>query len=251
MTSTFLSDGIPIAFIDEGAGPAVLLIHGFASNLHVNWVSTSWTRDLAAAGRRVVAFDNRGHGGSGKPHDPDAYPAPLMAEDARRLLDHLGIERADIIGYSMGARIAAFLALRHPQRVRRVVFSGLGEAMVKGIGGSEAIAAALRADSVDDVADEHARGFRTFADRTGGDRQALAACISSARQVITAEEVATIRARVLVAVGSQDTISGSAEGLASLIPGAEAFVIPGRDHMKAVGDRAHKAAVVDFLSRPD
>ena len=75
MTDTFLSDGIPIAYMDEGDGPAVLLIHGFASNHRVNWVSTSWVRDLVAAGRRVIAFDNRGHGESGKPHDPDA-PIP-------------------------------------------------------------------------------------------------------------------------------------------------------------------------------
>ncbi len=251
MTATFLSDGIPIAYIDEGEGPAVLLIHGFASNHRVNWVSTSWTRDLAAAGRRVIAFDNRGHGESGKPHDPDAYPAPVMAEDARRLLDHLGIERADVIGYSMGARIAAFLALAHPDRVRNVVFSGLGDAMLKGIGGSAEIAAALRADSAADVADEEARGFRTFADQTGSDREALAACITSARQVISAEELAGIGVPVLVAVGSEDMIAGSAEGLAALIPGAEAFVIPGRDHMKAVGDRQHKAAVLAFLSRAE
>jgi pimeloyl-ACP methyl ester carboxylesterase len=251
LTATFLSDGISIAYMDEGDGPAVLLIHGFASNHRVNWVSTSWTRDLVAAGRRVIAFDNRGHGESGKPHDPDVYPAPVMAEDARRLLDHLGIERADVIGYSMGARIAAFLALAHPNRVRRVVFGGLGDAMVKGVGGSAEIAAALRADSAADVADEAARGFRNFADQTGSDREALAACISSARQAITAEELAAIRAPVLVAVGSEDSIGGSAEGLAALIPGAEAFVIPGRDHMKAVGDRAHKAAVLDFLSRPE
>ena len=251
MTATFLSDGIPIAYMDEGDGPAVLLIHGFASNHRVNWVSTSWTRDLVAAGRRVVAFDNRGHGESGKPRDPDAYPAPVMAEDARRLLDHLGIERADVVGYSMGARIAAFLALAHPERVRRVVFGGLGDAMVKGIGGSTEIAAALRADSATSVADDAARGFRTFADQTGSDREALAACITSARQAITAEELAAIRVPVLVAVGSEDTIAGSAEGLAALIPGAEGFVIPGRDHMKAVGDRRHKAAVLDFLSRAE
>lgn len=249
MTDTFLSDGIPIAYMDEGDGPAVLLIHGFASNHRVNWVSTSWTRDLVAAGHRVIAFDNRGHGESGKPHDPDVYPAPVMAEDARRLLDHLGIQRADVIGYSMGARIAAFLAIAHPDRVRRLVFGGLGDAMVKGIGGSAEIAAALRADSAEDVADAAARGFRTFADQTGSDREALAACITSARQAITAEELAAIRAPVLVAVGSEDSIGGSAEGLAAYIPGAEAFVIPGRDHMKAVGDRQHKAAVLAFLSR--
>lgn len=245
----FDSEGVEIAFIDEGEGPPILLIHGFASNLRVNWVSTSWLTDLVGAGRRVVAFDNRGHGESGKPHDPEAYPAPVMAEDARRLLDHLGIERADVMGYSMGARITAFLALAHPERVRGAIFSGLGEGMVKGVGRSEPIAAALRAASVDEITDEHAREFRVFADRTGADREALAACILSSRRQITPEEVATLRMPVLVAVGSDDEIAGSPGALASLIPHGEAFVIPGRDHMKAVGDRRHKAAVLEFLAR--
>jgi pimeloyl-ACP methyl ester carboxylesterase len=249
VVQTFDSDGVPIAFIDEGEGPSTLLVHGFASNHRVNWVATSWVRDLVAAGRRVVAFDNRGHGESGKPHDREAYGAPVMAEDARRLLDHLGIGRVDVIGYSMGARIAAFLALAHPDRVGSAVFGGLGEGMVKGVGPSEPIAAALLAPSLQDAHDERARMFRVFADQTGSDREALAACITAARQTLTPEELARISVPVLVAVGSDDEVGGSAPALAALIPGAEAFVIPGRDHMKAVGDRKHKAAVLGFLAR--
>ncbi len=245
----FDSDGVEIAFIDEGEGPPTLLIHGFASNHRVNWVSTSWLRDLNAAGRRVIAFDNRGHGESGKPRDREAYRTPLMAEDARRLLDHLGIQEADVIGYSMGARIAAFLALAHPERVRSAVFGGLGEGMVKGVGPSEPIAAALLAPSLADVADERGRMFRAFADQTGSDREALAACILAARQTLAPDELQQISVPVLVAVGSEDDVGGGAEALAALIPGAKAFVIPGRDHMKAVGDRKHKAAVLEFLSR--
>jgi pimeloyl-ACP methyl ester carboxylesterase len=243
----FDSSGVEIAFIDEGEGPATLLIHGFASNYRVNWVSTSWVRDLLAAGRRVVAFDNRGHGESSKPRHPSAYETPLMAEDARRLLDHLDIRKADVIGYSMGARIAAFLALSHPERVRSAVFSGLGEGMVKGIGPAEPIAAALLAPSLEEVTDERARAFRIFADQTGGDREALAACILAARQALSPTELARIKIPVLVAVGSEDEMAGSAEALAALIPGARAFEIAGRDHMKAVGDRSHKAAVIGFL----
>ena len=245
----FDSDGVEIAFIDEGEGPPTLLIHGFASNHRVNWLSTSWLRDLADAGRRVIAFDNRGHGESGKPRDPEAYRTPVMAEDARRLLDHLRIGQADVIGYSMGARIAAFLALAHPERVRSAVFSGLGEGMVKGVGPSEPIAAALLAPSPHAVTDARALGFRKFADQTGSDREALAACISSARQELTPDELKRLSVPVLVAVGSDDEIGGSAEALARLIPGAEAFVIAGRDHMKAVGDRSHKTAVLEFLAR--
>ncbi len=249
LLKTFDSDGVAIAYLDEGEGPPTLLIHGFASNHRVNWVSTSWIADLVAAGRRVIAPDNRGHGESGKPYDPEAYRTPVMAEDARRLLDHLGIEKADVIGYSMGARIAAFLALAHPERVRSAVFSGLGEGMVTGIGPAAPIAAALRAENPEAVSDPAARGFRTFADRTGSDREALAACISAARQVLTPAELARISVPVLVAVGSEDQLGGSAAALAALIPGAAAFEIPGRDHMKAVGDRGHKKAVLEFLAR--
>jgi pimeloyl-ACP methyl ester carboxylesterase len=86
-------------------------------------------------------------------------------------------------------------------------------------------------------------------DRTGSDREALAACISASRQVLTPEEVAAISVPVLVVVGSEDRIGGSAPALAALIPGAEAYEVAGRDHMKAVADPRHKATVLDFLAR--
>ena len=150
----------------------------------------------------------------------------------------------------MGARIAAFLALESPERVRRAVLGGLGEGMVKPMGPTpEAIAAALLAASPDDVADERARAFRTFAEQTGSDREALAACVLGSWQTLTPEELGRISVPVLVAVGSEDIAAGSPQALAALIPGAEVFAIPGRDHMKAVGDRAHKAAVLEFLER--
>jgi pimeloyl-ACP methyl ester carboxylesterase len=253
MTHRFDSGGVEIAFMDEGAGRPTLLIHGFGSNHRVNWVSTSWTRDLLAAGRRVIAMDDRGHGESGKPHDPAAYAISNMAEDARRLLDLLGVEKADVIGYSMGARIAASLVLDHPQRVRSVVFGGLGEAMVTRelFAPSEPLIEAMHAPSLDAVTDPRGRTYRLFADQTKSDREALVACILGARQRLTKAEVGRISAPALVVVGSEDAGAGSAEGLAALIPGAEAFTIPGRDHMRAVGDRLHKAAVLEFLARQD
>ncbi len=249
LVQSFDSDGVEIAFIDQGEGFPTLLIHGFASNKTVNWVATSWTRDLVQAGRRVIALDNRGHGASGKPHDSAAYSTPAMAEDARRLLDHLGIGKADVIGYSMGARIAAFLALAHPGRVRAAVFSGLGEGMVKGVGAPEPIADALRAPGLDQVRSERGLEFRRFAEQTGADREALAACIMASRQVLTPEELGRIAVPVLVAVGSDDDVGGDPAYLARLIPGAQSFEIPGRDQMKAVGARQHKRAVLDFLTR--
>lgn len=246
---SFASDGAEIAYLDEGAGQPILLIHGFASNKTVNWVDTGWVRHLTRLGRRVVAMDNRGHGQSSKHYRPEDYGGPQMAEDARRLLDHLGLASADVMGYSMGARIAAFLALAHPERVRSLVFGGLGGNMVRPMAGTGPIAAALEAPSIDDVKIQTARTFRAFADSTKSDLKALAACIRSSRDPLTPEMVGRFRCPVLVAVGSDDVIGGPAGDLARLIPGAEAFVIVDRDHMKAVGDRGYKDAVADFLAR--
>ena len=246
----FDSAGVDIAYLDTGAStekPPVLLIHGFASNVETNWVNTGWVDFLSKAGYRVVALDNRGHGQSQKLYELTDYGAPLMAEDARRLLDHLGIGRAHVIGYSMGARIAAFLALAHPDRVDHVVFGGLGINMVRGLAGTGPIARALEAESVEDVTNPTARTFRVFAEQTKSDLKALAACIRSARAPITAEMVSELAAPVFVAVGETDVIGGSAADLAKLIPGARAFTIPGRDHNRAVGDKSFKAEVLAFL----
>lgn len=251
--NTFSSDGVTLAYLDKAGdrpdAEAVLLIHGFASNAATNWVDPGWVSTLSAAGYRVIAFDNRGHGQSEKLYRIEDYGAPLMAEDARRLLDHLGIARAHVIGYSMGARIAAFLALAHPERVQSVVFGGLGINMVRGMAGTGPIAHALEAPRVEDVKSQAARTFRVFAEQTKSDLKALAACIRSARAPITAEAVATLKPPVLVAVGEHDVVGGSAAELAALIPGAETLVIAGREHMKAVGDKTFKDTVRGFLAR--
>ncbi|WP_428670477.1 alpha/beta fold hydrolase [Roseibium sp.] len=247
----FEADGVKIAYLDEGEGDPILLIHGFASNKQVNWQYPGWVDLLVKDGRRVIAIDNRGHGDSQKFHDPDAYGAPIMAEDARRLLDHLDVERADVMGYSMGARISAFLTLNHPDRVRRAVFSGLGYGMITGIGDPEPIAAALETDRIQDIGDRAGRAFRAFAEQTGSDRLALAACMRSSRQKISEEDVKRIDRPVLVAVGTKDDIAGSPHKLAELIPHAEVLEIPGRDHMVAVGDKVHKQGVLAFLNNID
>ena len=119
MLRHFSSDGVHIAYIDVPAegqdrGEPILLIHGFASNHRINWVNPRWVETLTKAGRRVVALDNRGHGASQKLYAPADYRSDLMARDAANLLAHLSIERADVMGYSMGARIGAFLTLARP-----------------------------------------------------------------------------------------------------------------------------------------
>ncbi len=243
----FDSNGVRIAFLEEGAGDPVLLIHGFASNARTNWIDTGWVNSLVGSGRRVIAMDNRGHGDSDKLHDPAVYGAPMMAEDAYRLLKHLEIDQADVMGYSMGSRITAFLALAHPERVRSMVFGGLGIGMVKGVGNSAPIAEALEALDINQVVDPVARTFRSFAESTGSDLLALAACIRSARRKVSAAELAGVDIPTLVAVGTKDEIAGSPQELAALIAGAKVLDIPNRDHMRAVGDRVYKQGVLDFL----
>ena len=245
----FANGGVEIAYLDEGDGDPIVLVHGFASTKEVNWLHPGWVTTLTRDRRRVIALDNRGHGASGKPYDPSAYHSATMADDVRALLDHLKIDRADVMGYSMGARITAFLAVKHPERVRSAILGGLGIRLVEGVGLPESIADALEAPSLDEVRDPTGRLFRIFADQTKSDLRALAACIRGSRQTLSREEVASIRAPVLVAVGTKDPVAGSAQQLAALIPGARALDIPDRDHMLAVGDKVFKAGVVDFLNQ--
>jgi pimeloyl-ACP methyl ester carboxylesterase len=246
---SFTRDDVEIAYLDEGEGAPIVLVHGFASNKEVNWVSPGWVSTLTRAGRRVIALDNRGHGQSSKLYDPAAYHSSIMAEDVRALIEHLGLPRADVMGYSMGARNTAFLALAHPERTRSAVLGGLGMRLVEGVGLPDTIAEALEAPPGTAITDPTAYLFRAFAEQTKSDLRALAACLRGSRQMLSRAEVGRIAVPLLVAVGSTDPIAGSPEELAALIPGAQPLVIPGRDHMLAVGDRTYKNGVLEFLSK--
>ncbi len=219
----FSSDGVKIAFIDMAPTSdvpkhrTVMLVHGFASSHVINWVNTQWTKTLTHAGYRVVALDDRGHGESEKLYDPAAYSSHIMAEDVRRLMDHL----------DMG---------------------GLGSHLVEGVGLPLGIADAMEAPSLDVLTDPMQRMFRAFAEQTKSDLKALAACIRGSRQTLTAEQVGQISMPTLISVGTKDDVSGSGPELAKLIPGAVSFDIVGRDHNLAVGDKSHKQAVLDFLA---
>lgn len=248
----FLSEGIRLAYIDENfegtRSRPVLLIHGFASNLDINWIATGWVKELMVAGYRVLALDNRGHGKSDKLYDPALYSTELMAKDAYNLLDHLKIEQAHIIGYSMGARIAACLALEHGNRVGRLVLGGLGLNMVRAMAGTGPISQALLAKDIGEVLNPTARTFRAFAEQTKSDLKALAVCVRKIREPISRERISKLSVPVLIAVGTGDVIAGPGDALAQLIPKAISFEIPESDHIKSVGARAFKAAALTFLA---
>src|ERR1700755_2632640 len=123
---SFHNGSVEIAYLDQGEGDPIVLVHGFASNKEANWVQPGWFSTLTRDNRRVIALDNRGHGQSTKLYDDADYHTDLMAGDVAALIAHLGLERADVMGYSLGARIAAVLAARHPERVRALILGGAG-----------------------------------------------------------------------------------------------------------------------------
>src|ERR1700730_4536788 len=173
----FDSDGVRIHYYLEGPedGPPTVLVHGFCSNFKVNWVGSRWVETLARAGRRVIGLDNRGHGKSEKPHDPDAY-GPHMVEDVCNLIDHLGLDRVDYIGYSMGSQIGLRLLVAHPQRALRAVAGGIGMNVTTPWRAGEAIARRLRGDETEQS--PAAAMFYNFAMAVpGNDLEALACCI--------------------------------------------------------------------------
>jgi pimeloyl-ACP methyl ester carboxylesterase len=244
----FKNGDVEIAYLDQGTGDPIVLVHGFASNKETNWVQPGWVSTLTRDNRRVIALDNRGHGQSSKLYDPAQYHTDAMAADAVALIEHLGLGQVDIMGYSMGGRISAVIAARHPRHVRAVVLGGIGTNLLEGAGFRSDVAAALEAPSIDDVTDPLGKAFRLFAEQTKSDLRALAACLRGSRgAALSRAEVGSISAPTLVAVGTKDDLVGSAHDLAALIPGAHALDIPNRDHMLAVGDRVYKQGVLAFL----
>jgi len=246
----FDSDGLRLHY--EVHGPAngrpIMLVHGFASDYQLNWVGSRWQETLTASGFMVIGLDCRGHGHSDKPHDPAAYATSTMAADVVRLLDHLAVEKAAYLGYSMGARIGLEVAMDHPDRLTRAVLGGIGTAGA--IDRSDAIARALLAGEPTD--DPVAQTFYRFAAaRPTNDLRALAACIRGLRPQEDPARLARIKTPILIVVGADDVIAQGAPELVELVPTARLVTIAGRDHMSAVVAREFKRAAVDFLTAED
>lgn len=243
----FDSDGVRLRYVTVGppAGRPIVLVHGFCSDYELNWVGSRWQETMVAAGRRVLGLDCRGHGHSEKPHDPSAYRLATMAGDVFRLLDHLEVEIADFLGYSMGARIGLELAARSPQRLGRAVLGGLGSA--GGTAKAELIARRMRGD--ESVHDPAAETFYRFAvARPINDLEALACCILGQLQDLQPLDLSSIKVPIAVMAGDQDPIARDAPELARRIPGARYVAIEGRNHMNAVPARYFKSAALEFLA---
>jgi pimeloyl-ACP methyl ester carboxylesterase len=246
----FTSDGLSLAYDDFGppdARKAIVLVHGFAANRYENWKRMGWYDALTAKGLRGLAFDNRGHGESAKPHEPEKYAREAMARDVFALMDHAGVERAHLLGFSMGAHIALAAALADEGRIDHLVVAGVGGRIFEPPRDPDGMARAMEADSPDAIADPMLRSFRQFADEQKEDRLALAACSRAPRAAITADALSAIRRPTLVIAGARDQLAGPPQGLADAIAGAKAVSIPGCDHFSMIAHGLFKASVFDFF----
>ncbi len=250
-------DGVRIAYEVAGEGDPILLVHGFASDRRQNWKTPGWYETLNGAGYRVIALDCRGHGESDKPHDPKFYGHDVMARDAIAVTDATGVSAAHVMGYSMGGFIAMHLLLENPDRIRKVVIGGVGASYldsgaipgaVSGRGRREMIAAGLLEPDKSKITNRTARDFREFADQSGKDRLALAACMRADRESFTAEQLSHSIQPVLVVCGENDALTGPPGPLAAAFADGRAVAVPKRDHMTTVGDKVYKQAVLDFFS---
>ena len=217
----FDSDGVRIRFVDVGQGEPIVLVHGFTGNLE-GWnrgdILNSLARDY-----RVVALDCRGHGKSDKPHDPESYGSH-MAEDVLRLMDHLNITKAHVVGYSMGARLTAYLLANHSTRFITATLGGSPPRRAWG---------PWWENRVRDYSTAMSERGRTATDAARQDYAALAAIPKAWHtQVVSDEQLRAVPLPVLAIVGGKDSadrIDGLKE-LKGLLLSFKLVVIDGATH---------------------
>lgn len=257
----FDSCGVPIRFFERGVGEAVVLIHGF-SRAASTWAASGIAADLAKE-YRVVTLDCRGHGRSGKPAGPAAYGA-CMVDDVVRLLDHLGIDAAHVVGHSMGGRIALRLAASRPERIRSAVLIASGGMLTSAQDSDpmpiDRVAESLeRGDGLGPLLKAILPPHRTLSrwrlrllDRAAlvtNDPQALAAVVRGyAGLAVTDAELASFNVPVSAIVGSDDSYRSAVAALARRIPGLEAIIVEGATHLDVLRRSETRSAIKSFLA---
>ncbi len=249
------SDGIPIYYEVFGTGEPILLLHGWSSSILYNWNYTGWINKLLPH-RKVIAVDIRGHGNSGKPHIKEVYSYKLMARDALKVMDHLKIQKADFLGYSLGAQCGAYLLGHYTGRFNALALLGIGDETDESLAELPAIVQALRADLYRQILPE-GLFWRMAADLDPrNDREALALAALQMRPegypaLLGGPGLARVDIPVVLINGSNDYYSGTVQNLASVIPGAQVVEIPNADHMSIAYDQRFKRKVIEFLTLTD
>ncbi len=243
----FENNGLTLAYDDIGAGELIVLVHGFASNRNENWRRVGWYGAIERKRMRLLALDVRGHGESAKPHDAQAYKSEALVSDVIALMDQAGVDRAHVLGYSMGARIALATALAHPGRIDHLIIGGIGDKLFDPPREGRPLSEAMLAENPESISDPLLKSFRQFANEQGEDRKALAACAGGLDFRLTRDALSGLPVPTLVVAGARDALAGSADGLAQAVPGARAITLPGCDHFSAIPHALFKASVFDFL----
>jgi pimeloyl-ACP methyl ester carboxylesterase len=261
----FDSKGVRIHYIEQGTGVPIVLVHGRGGSVQ-GWITSGVMPDLAKD-YRVIAMDFRGHGMSGKPHDPKQYGTE-MALDILRLLDHLGISKAHVVGYSMGAMITSKLLTMHPDRFLTVTLGGgagrfrwtaqdseLREqeaAETERLGFSPTLTRFLDPPNTPKLTEEEIKTRSAAAlANPNQDRFALAALIRSfGEQVISPAQAAAIKVPTLGIAGSEDILLSDLQALKKLRPDLKLIVIDGATHGGVRGAQSRPefvAAVREFI----
>ncbi|RNE66450.1 alpha/beta fold hydrolase [Cryobacterium tepidiphilum] len=243
------ADGVDLATYEFGnaGAPPVLAVHGFASSASANWLDTGWVRDVTRAGFRVIGYDQRGHGASGKPHSPSAYSVEILAADVDAVLHAYCVDRVAYLGYSLGARVGWQAAHIWPRRITRAVLGGIpsGDPLRR-----------FRLDSARDfiahgavVSDRLTSTYLDMAGRIpGNDLEALVALVEGMRGGTEPSALNAPAQPVLFATGSEDRILPASQELAGIAPRGRFFEIPGRNHFNAPTARPFRSAAIAFLA---
>ncbi len=246
------ADGLRLFFRTFGAGPPLMLVHGWGSDGAGNWMATGWVDALSSL-RTLIVLDVRGHGRSDKPHRRALYSYGAMSRDVLAVMDQLEIDRCDYLGYSMGAFMGAYLLGHQPGRFHAMALGGIGDETAESAAQGAAIAQALRAP--DRTATGYAAAVHAFVAGTPGHDLEALAC--SAEQMwpegyalaVAGEGVSRAELPVLVINGSEDhPYVDSADAFAAALPNARHERIPGLDHLSAVTSERFRQTVVDFFS---
>ncbi len=252
-SGTFDSDGVKIHYETFGQGAPIVLVHGFMGTIQSDWVDTGLVEALEPV-RRVVALDNRGHGESDKPHDPEAYSFDMMGQDVVNMMDYLGIEKADVFGYSMGAAISTWMLIHHQERLNSVILAGTGSNLEPNDPAlANSLYDALMADDPSTIQDPTMKVVRDLVDQTpGADREAIAACAIKFLPLedhFEVSELAGVTVPVIIIVGEEDSATEGVEDLEAAIPGARLVTIPGpgTDHLGVRTTPEFREEVLGFL----
>ena len=221
--------------------PSILLVHGFASSVESSWARNGWLDLLADAGRTVIAPDLLGHGAAPKPHDPGEYDA--MEDLVRARL--AGTGPVDVVGFSMGARVALLIEADHPGTFGRIVLGGLGNNLFERDYDPEPEALAIEGKA--EALDPLLRAFVSVASTSPNDPGALAACLRRAHRNVVAGDLAAVACPVLVVVGDRDELVLPVEPLVEAIPGAQLVTLRGVDHLGTMKGFGFLEAAFDFL----